>query len=242
MASYNVALPPQGYQFSEDYMYSSSQYILSPTGTTNTNVAWTKDENNSDSVDLDIDYLNTTTQNHLSFSSDAFPVIDNVHYEHAFFLVRLSNGTIRLYTGTLQSSSSTYTYEAWIQQTVGSAYPYTLFCTVHKRRSYTVTFDLNGGTGDFPNVTFLSGKTFTLPTDEPTKEGFYFQGWLYDGSLYQAGETSPVLYTSDTLVAQWTDVPPIPPPPSGVSDTLAYLPTTGALAFRRDTNFIVYNT
>lgn len=242
MANYNIALPTQGNQFSEDYMYSSSLYVTSPIETINTNVAWTKDESNSDSIDLDINYLNTTTQLHLSFSSDIFPVIDNVHYEHVFFLTRLSDGTIQFNTGSLNTSSSTYTYEAWVPQTSGIAYPYTLFCAVHKRRSYTATFDLNGGTGDFPDVTFLSGKTFTLPADEPTKDGFYFQGWIYDGTLYQAGETSPVLYTSHTLVAQWTDVPPVPPPPSGASDTLAHLPTTGALAFRRDTNSIVYNT
>ena len=41
----------------------------------------------------------------------------------------------------------------------------------------TVTFDLNGGTGDFPPITHRYDIGFTIPETPPTKERCEFYGW-----------------------------------------------------------------
>ena len=71
-----------------------------------------------------------------------------------------------------------------------------------KLKSYTVTYNTNGGTGTYANQEH--GKALTLYTNEPTKAGYTFAGWLgSDNATYQAGGT----YTANadlTLTAQWT--------------------------------------
>lgn len=73
-----------------------------------------------------------------------------------------------------------------------------------KLKSYTVTYNTNGGTGTYANQTKEHGKALTLYTNEPTKAGYTFAGWLgSDNATYQAGGT----YTANadlTLTAQWT--------------------------------------
>ncbi len=90
----------------------------------------------------------------------------------------------------------------------------------YKETRYTVTLELDGGTGgaDFERQTELSeGGTFTFPSD-PAKDGFTFLGWSAEGdeTLYKAGD--PVEVTADvTYTAQWEksessgDNPPAPP-------------------------------
>lgn len=234
MAYYNFGLLKNGNNVQVgDYFYSSiGLRVTSPYTTITKTVTWSYGEY-GDSVSLDFDISRTTVREDLTFNINQYIVIDNIRYEYVCWIDINPNGVYSYLSST----------QIRVRPVESGSYTYSLVMAVFARRKFAATFDLNGGTGHFPDITFLSGKTFTLPTDEPTKEGFSFQGWLYDGSLYQAGDTSPVLYVSDTLVAQWTDVPPVPPPPTpGVSDALAYLPTTGALAFRSDTNSIVYNT
>lgn len=45
------------------------------------------------------------------------------------------------------------------------------------RNDYTITFDLNGGSGDAPNQTVAYGENVSLPMDEFSKEGKTFIGW-----------------------------------------------------------------
>lgn len=76
--------------------------------------------------------------------------------------------------------------------------------------TYTVQFDLDGGVGDVEDVEVQHGKTITEPT-APTKEGYYFAGWYFNGAAWDF--KSPV--TSDmTLIAHWTEeaVEPAPGP------------------------------
>lgn len=73
-----------------------------------------------------------------------------------------------------------------------------------KLKSYTVTYNTNGGTGTYANQTKEHGKALTLYTNEPTKAGYTFAGWLgSDNVTYQAG--GPYTANADlTLTAQWT--------------------------------------
>ena len=76
--------------------------------------------------------------------------------------------------------------------------------TYTKLGSYTVTFDLDGGTGESAAITVNSGDyTITAPAD-PAKEGYTFAGWkTSEGETFDFDK--PV--TADvTLKAQWTAI------------------------------------
>ena len=71
----------------------------------------------------------------------------------------------------------------------------------------TISFDLNGGEGDFEDVVLgVNEDTYTIPSTEPTKEGYDFAGWKIDGgdgTVYYANDRITNINASITLVAQW---------------------------------------
>ena len=69
----------------------------------------------------------------------------------------------------------------------------------------TVTFNPNGGAGNFSPMTHCYGYTLTLPSESPTKAGYVFLGWRDsgDGKLYLPGENY-VLNGNRTLTAVWS--------------------------------------
>lgn len=312
MANYNVAFPVDGYQFTSKYLYSCSTKVLTPTGSDSVRITWSYGSE-GDTVDLDIDYYNTTTQHTFTLNSPFFPIVNKVRYEHLCFVGLNSDGTLEYALGTANYSNSTYDITFSVPQTASSPrYPYTLYFAVHKRRAYIATFDSNGGSGGPSNVSFLSGNRIVIPSQVPELEGNAFSGWSYGGNIYQPGETSAVLYTESTFVAVWTKTYTITfdpnggtggpeeivfasgssvtipstipvksgyrfigwsddggitmyypnevatfngdttlvavwsssptPPSSDMSDTLARLPSSDSIAYRPDTNSLVYNT
>jgi len=72
-----------------------------------------------------------------------------------------------------------------------------------EEEEYTVHYDLNGGEGDIPDATCVSGDTFTITMDEPTLKDKNFNGWEYDGQVYQPGDTFTMPGKDVTLVAKW---------------------------------------
>lgn len=64
-------------------------------------------------------------------------------------------------------------------------------------KSYTVTFNSNGGTPTFSSISAKYGTNVPLPT--PAREGFTFKGWYLTGSLF-SGTMPPF---NITLVAEW---------------------------------------
>lgn len=67
---------------------------------------------------------------------------------------------------------------------------------------YTASFDANGGTVDAETKTVTYGEAVgELPT--PTRRGYHFDGWYYDGERY---DERTVYQVADdiTLTAQWT--------------------------------------
>ncbi len=64
-----------------------------------------------------------------------------------------------------------------------------------------VTFDLKGGTGDFPVLTVDHGSSLTL-TVEPTRDGFIFGGWYLDEN-YETPYTNQAINQHQTLYAKW---------------------------------------
>ena len=69
--------------------------------------------------------------------------------------------------------------------------------------TYSITYDFAGGTGSHcANTSVPQGDPYTICEEEPTKEGYTFQGWSDGTSTYAAGATiTPTKNT--TLTAQW---------------------------------------
>ena len=71
-------------------------------------------------------------------------------------------------------------------------------------KTYTVTYDVNGGNGGPSSQTKIEGRDLTLSSKQPTRSGFVFFGWGKDNNslAYQPGDT----YNEDasiTLYAIW---------------------------------------
>ena len=109
-----------------------------------------------------------------------------------------------------------YTFKGWTLD--GAAYDFTQPVKADltlvaqwekdKPKTYTVTFDVNGGKETISPQTVETGMTANRPTD-PTRDGHDFKGWqTADGKAYDF--TTPV--TKDlTLTAQWEkQTPPAP--------------------------------
>jgi len=73
-----------------------------------------------------------------------------------------------------------------------------LFFFLKKEKTYAVTFDTDGGTA-IEQIVVKDGETIEFP-ENPTKEGFKFNGWLLDGKPFAPSAK----ITSDIkLVASW---------------------------------------
>jgi len=70
---------------------------------------------------------------------------------------------------------------------------------------YYVTYDANGGT-DAPEDSdnpYNIGDEVTVLYGIPTRPGYTFEGWLYDGDTYEDGDTFDMPADDVVLVAQW---------------------------------------
>ena len=72
--------------------------------------------------------------------------------------------------------------------------------------TYTITLNANGGSISTTSVSVTYDSTFTLPT--PTKANSTFNGWYYNGSLFDASK--PYTITNNiTLTASWNAFQPV---------------------------------
>lgn len=68
-------------------------------------------------------------------------------------------------------------------------------------KTYTVTFDVDGGT-NVANKTVEEGSTLgTLPTT--TKENFDFAGWYTNSAKTEEAKSSTVVNSNMTIYAKW---------------------------------------
>lgn len=78
---------------------------------------------------------------------------------------------------------------------------------------YTLSYDLDGGTGDFADHT--GSKTYTVHAETPVKDGYEFCGWINPDSpadiTYNPGD-SITISEDTTLLAVWKEIP-LPPAP-----------------------------
>lgn len=124
---------------------------------------------------------------------------------------------------TTDSSNSYYWAEhsqGWSPLGPCSGSMYTKYVSGHL---YSVTFDLNGGTGDAPAaIDKRWGVDVTLPSDIPVREGYTFLGWSHSTEAtvpeFKAGDTYAV-NSSGVLFAVWEDKTPPAIASVGVSTT-----------------------
>ncbi len=94
----------------------------------------------------------------------------------------------------------------WIE----SNYPTKHLFAVWKENTYTVTYDMNGGSGTIAEQIKNYGQALTLDSTAPARTGYEFEGWSTDAGgttvQYQPGDT----YTVDAnliLYAVWKEKP-----------------------------------
>lgn len=77
------------------------------------------------------------------------------------------------------------------------------------KQLYTVTYDLNGGSGTAPTQTSLcEGETFKVASaDDITKTCYTFAGWSDGSNTYAKDEIYTMGTANVTLTAQWTALP-----------------------------------
>ncbi|MBR5983215.1 MAG: InlB B-repeat-containing protein [Bacteroidales bacterium] len=80
-------------------------------------------------------------------------------------------------------------------------------CDLFDIKTYTVTFEPNGGTGTMPSQTFVDGVKKSLSPNEFTRENYNFSGWntMSDNTGTSYADCEEISLTADvTLYAQWT--------------------------------------
>jgi len=68
--------------------------------------------------------------------------------------------------------------------------------------NYYITYELNGGTNNVNNPSTYNVKKEQIKLENPTKEGFYFDGWTYNGN--KVSYISPEWDEDVVLVANWS--------------------------------------
>ena len=86
------------------------------------------------------------------------------------------------------------------------------------KEKVTISFNLNGGKGSYPNVEITKGDNYTLPykTAVIAPEGKEFDGWQIDGKKLKEGEVITVTENT-TVMALWKDKKPEDKPNPGGS-------------------------
>ena len=92
----------------------------------------------------------------------------------------------------LVSSFESYTFKM-------PNHDYTLEC---KWNYFTISYDLNEGTNNSNNPTSYTVESETLTLYTPTRTGYDFAGWTYNGNVVT--EIDPSWIDNITLVANWT--------------------------------------
>lgn len=72
-------------------------------------------------------------------------------------------------------------------------------------KKYNISFDLVDGTGTISAIS-CTYESCTLPTTVPTKVGYDFDGWLYNGNVYVAGDVAKLDVSGNiTFSAKWVN-------------------------------------
>ncbi len=95
-------------------------------------------------------------------------------------------------------------YDSGSELTITKAEDYVLEA-IWEINSYTIRYDLNGGSGNFPSATQDFKSSYAISTSKPTRTGYTFMGWTMstNNTVVQAGGNF-IVERDVTLTAKWT--------------------------------------
>jgi uncharacterized repeat protein (TIGR02543 family) len=70
---------------------------------------------------------------------------------------------------------------------------------------HEVNYELHGGQGTFGTQSILSGQHLVIPTTNPTKNGYIFDGWFTDSICLTPFNSSQPITSNVTLYAKWIE-------------------------------------
>jgi len=77
-----------------------------------------------------------------------------------------------------------------------------------EKKTFTITFNANGGSGEIKALTAEEGTEITLTANAFTREGYTFSGWATSasGNIIHTDGAKITLTEDITLYAQWTEI------------------------------------
>ena len=135
---------------------------------------------------------------------------DESRYEVSNVTIKKSTGRYRVLIGIVWNPYVTVDNNAEepVSVTFGqdTYEKYQITATI-RAKEFTVHYDSNGGEGAVPTdqkIKAINGNTVTVAsTPQPTREGYIFGGWQYDGTTYFGGETFEMPPENVTFIANW---------------------------------------
>ena len=106
-----------------------------------------------------------------------------------------AEGTVEFVFENENITSDTVIYAKWKEKTIVP--------TVH-----TVTFNLNGGSGNILPASVADGNKVSRPTQEPVLIGYTFAGWYTEPECINEYNFNTPVTSSFTLYAKWVEVKP----------------------------------
>lgn len=111
---------------------------------------------------------------------------------------------------------------------------------------FTISFDLNGGTGSAPPITIDQGSSIIIPNYSPTRDGYTFLGWAQSSGATTAEYVAGDEFTpgeNATLYAVW-ELIYVPPEGGGSNPTKGFIRRSSKsdyLIFSITSGNLVYN-
>ncbi|MCL2588413.1 MAG: InlB B-repeat-containing protein [Oscillospiraceae bacterium] len=112
-------------------------------------------------------------------------------------------------TGTTSHPSSSHAINNW---DINSTWP-----EITGNEDHIVTFNLHGGTGNFPPQAVADAGTAIAPVTQPTRTGFTFAGWYTEETDGERFDFSTLITENTTIHAQWSLI-------EGDTHTITFLP------------------
>lgn len=112
------------------------------------------------------------------------------------------NGALRSTSG----SSKITTSRGWYQLNVGMNSNALTVKPNFTKNTYYVYYNANGGIGAPSTQSFIYDSGAKISSTTPTRAGYTFAGWDYNGTHFNAGQAIPTGWGTFTLTAKWTIV------------------------------------
>ena len=141
----------------------------------------------------------------ITFNTNEGSTINPINVAHGSTVTKPTDPTREGYTfdnwythGTTQDNNTLFDFTS--TQITGDLTLYAKWTI----KTYTVTFNTDGGSSITPIENVARGSTIEEPTDDPTKAGSLFKGWYSDKGLTKEFEFTTPINSDTTLYAKWS--------------------------------------